>query len=498
MPLAPFFSRTYSAVGAHLGVTRQQLENTLTDIIVGVCAGSDCRAPGNNLWTAELLVNILSRLYPTLDLSGDDEVCKHLSALALDINPQIQITSKPKTSVITVCVGEESSNGNSFHAFTRGWVASLCKDAPAKVKANDNPYAAGVTAALAASHIFQSLFIQDSSTAFPQPDLNLSLLDYGSSAGSKSVLPPVDLGEVAMVGLGAVGNPAIWAFAKHAELQGNLHLIDPENIELSNLQRYCLPRISDVEMGKVALAARELEDTKLGYTLWPCTIEDFAQQYEKIGNLSTVCVSVDNVDGRRTAQALLPKLVVNGWTSDSGLGASWHRFLDSHACLGCLYHPSQPILSQTEIAAEALGLPHEKVTMLYVSETGLEKEEIAIVEVHLELEKGALKEWIGRRVQDVFTSVVCGQVGVDLPGLNKIATVPLAHQSVLAGLFMAAELVKRSVPSLESKSQKAPLIMWDDVLRPPPTHWTAMRAKNPDCFCGDEIYTATYRQKWDG
>ena len=496
MALAPFFSRTYSAVGEHLGVTRRQLESIMDDLVVGVRVGSDCRTPGNNQWTAELLVNLLSRFYPILDLSGDDDVCQSLSDLALEINPRIEITSKPETPSLTVCIGKASTIGNSFHAFTRGWVASLSKDSPSPVKAKDNPYAAGATAALAASHIFQSIFTQESNKASSDPDMSLSLLDYGSSVGSRSALPPVDLGEVAIAGLGAVGNPAIWAFARHPDLRGNLHLIDPEDIELSNLQRYCLPRLSDSKMSKVTLAAREIESTELGYTLWPCTIEDFAKQYEKIGILSTVCVSVDNIDGRRTAQALLPKLVINGWTSDNGLGVSWHRLLDSHACLACLYHPSQPILSQTEIAAQALGLPHEKVAMLYVAETGLSKEETAIVEAHLDIKKGALKNWIGKRVQDVFTSVVCGQVGVDLPGLNKIATVPLAHQSVLAGLLMAVELVKRSVPSLESKSQKAPLVVWDDVLRPPPKHWTAMRTKNPNCFCGDEIYTAAYRKKW--
>jgi len=38
----------------------------------------------------------------------------------------------------------------------------------------------------------------------------------------------------------------------------------------------------------------------------------------------TICISVDNASTRRAAQALLPKLIINGWTGDQSLGASWH------------------------------------------------------------------------------------------------------------------------------------------------------------------------------
>jgi hypothetical protein len=170
--------------------------------------------------------------------------------------------------------------------------------------------------------------------------------------------------------------------------------------------------------------------------------------------------------------------------------------MGSNACLACLYQPKTASLSQTELAAKALGLPHDQLGILWVTEKPLEADVIKTVETHLSLPAGKLDDWIGKRVQDVYTGVICGQVGLDLAGIGRVATVPLAHQSVLAGILMAAELVKRSDPALEARSQHEPLIIWDDVMRTPPTYWTVNRAKDPECFCSDDIYQKVFSEKW--
>jgi hypothetical protein len=275
-----------------------------------------------------------------------------------------------------------------------------------------------------------------------------------------------------------------------------LHLIDPEPVELTNLQRYCLAIHRDIGTSKIKLAENELKGSDLKLKRWPCTLEDFASNYSGINALPTICVSVDNIRGRRTAQAILPKLVVNGWTSDSGLGASWHRFLGKSACLGCFYHPKGVSLSQTELASKALGLPHDQLVALWVSDKPIGPQEIQVMENYLGLSAGKLASWAGKRIQDVYTGVICGQVGIDLAGIGRMATVPLAHQSVLAGILMAAELIKHSDPIIEERSQKNPLVIWDDIMRAPPIYWTAMRQKEQECFCLDEIYQNVYREKW--
>jgi len=495
MPLAPFFSRAYSAVGSHLGITRKELEKTLTGHTVGIHLAETCNSESNDQWIAELLANLLSRLYPTISISGDKTACKNISELALSINPNIEIIDDRNGTSITVYIGEQCTNNKGFSACASGWLAYVGKDyksGPA------NPYSSGVSASLAAWRVFQTIFKKEKTKKENFNDISLSLLDFGTCSGASDELPAVNVGEVAVVGLGAVGNSAVWAWARHTRLTGKLHLIDNEDVELSNLQRYSLPKYEDYNIGKVQLAERELGKTKLKLKLWPCTVEDFAQRFKGIRKLQTICVSVDNIEGRRTTQALLPRLVVNGWTSDNGLGTSWHRFLGNEACLACLYHPKGQSLSQTELAAKALGIKHEQLALLWVSEKPIEKDEIRTIEKHLKLSKGKLKNWKGKRVQDVYSGVVCGQIGIDLKAIGRVATVPLAHQSMLAGFLMAAELVKRSDQNLESKSQTEILAIWDDVMRPPPKYWKVNRQKNPECFCCDEIYKSVYENKWKG
>lgn len=497
MALAPFFSRAYSAIGAHLGITRDELEQVLSGHVVGVYFGQLCSGDGNEKWIAELLVNLLARLYPAISLSGDKSACDAASQAALAINPNIELVNFSREATVIVCIGEMASGSPGFMASASGWVAFVGDPNESPAAGPANPYSAGAAAALAAWRVFQTIFIQDETSLRPFPDISLSLLDCGVDNGKLEDLPPVDVGEVAVAGIGAVGNPAIWAWARHANLTGNLHLIDPENVELSNLQRYCLPALKDEKENKVELAQRELElnDSSLLSKRWACSLEEFADNYSGIEGLPTICVSVDNIGGRRTAQALLPRLVVNGWTGATGLGTSWHRFAGNSACLGCLYHPKSVRPSQTEMAAKALGLPHMSLVDMWVKERPLDSDEVRGIEAHLKLSGGMLYKWIGRRVQDVYSAVICGQVEVDLPGMDKVATVPLAHQSVLAGILMAAELIKRSLPELEDKSQCEPLVIWNDI-KMPPKRLVAMRAKKAECFCGDMDYKNMYLEKW--
>ncbi len=496
MALAPFFSRAYSAVGAHLSITREELEKALSGHLVAIHLGEACSAEGNEKWISELLVNLLARLYPALSISGQDTACEHISKIARAINPDIEIRCRPEEARVIVYVGETTTNDNGFSAGASGWVARIGNTLKCKTRGPLNPYSAAAAAAFAAWRVFQTIFTLKTPSDLALPDISLSLLDYGSDSGVSDSLPAVNLGEVAVAGLGALGNPALWAWARHPGLTGELHLIDPEDVELSNLQRYCLSFHKDAGMGKVQLAERELLNSKLSHRLWPCSLEDFSANYAGIANLPSICVSVDNIEGRRTAQALLPRLVINGWTSDNGLGASWHRFLGDSACLACLYQPKNVSLSQTELAAQALGIPHDQLTLLWVTEKPLEAEVIKTVETHLGLSEGQLTDWTGKRVQDVYSGVICGQVGLDLSGIGRVATVPLAHQSVLAGILMAAELAKRSDPALEAKSQSEPLIIWDDVMRTPPKYWIANRQKEPECFCKDRVYQDVYKEKW--
>ena len=319
-----------------------------------------------------------------------------------------------------------------------------------------NPYAPAAAGALACSEFFRRVFQR---SGFER-DTSVSLLDFSGSTGSNLELPARDVGEVIFVGLGGVANAAIWALARHLGLRGKFWLVDHEDLTLPNLQRYLLGTFSDVSTSKVDLAERALRANGLTTERCRVALEQFAESRGGI-DLPTICISVDNRGSRRAAQALLPKLAVNGWTGENSLGASWHVFSRDAACLACLYHPHGLGPSATEQAAIVLGLPHLRVAELWANRQGLAAEDIRAAALALGVEEAKLVHWRGRPLAEFYTEVVCGSVRLDITGVRRVETVPLAHQSALAGILMASELVKRTLPELAKLSQPEPLVSWD-------------------------------------
>lgn len=486
MALAPFFERVYGAIGGHLAVSRESLSASLGSVTAGVHCGANCGR--NEIWIAELATNLLARLYPRVAICGPESLTSALKQLAESINPRIDF-EKDSPGTTSICVGAVSLSKAIFPS-SSGWVARVSHSGP-QLSGPENPYAAGAAASLACAELFRRVLLN----ADTERDVSLSLLDFGKKTGANLELKAISLGEVAFAGVGAIGNAAIWALSRHRRLRGHVWLVDAEDLTLLNLQRYVLGTDADVARPKVQLAKQALLKTDLIVEAWQTSFENFEDAGE-VRNIPTVCISVDNIETRRAAQALLPKLIVNGWTGDRALGASWHVLSRDAACLACLYQPHGQGPSATEQAARALGLPVERATLLWVTQGSVSDDDLTVIAQHLGLDKSTLESWRGRSLGDLYTDVVCGAVPLDLVGVGRLETVPLAHQSSLAGILMAAELVKRTQPRLAARSQKQPLVAWDDVLRAPPTLWSKPRPREPGCICTDTDYQEEYRHKW--
>lgn len=487
MALAPFFERVYGALGGHLAISRQSLTLALAKVTVGIRCGSN--PSRNDIWIAELSTNLLARLYPRIAISGPDE--QHVLALkklAKGINPSIGLV-KDAPDATTICIGSATADGAIFPN-SSGWVARV-NHTPSQRAGPSNPYAAGAAAALACAELFRRIFLKSKT----ERDVSVSLLNFDEDTGANLGIIDADISDVLFVGVGAVGNAALWALARDTQTRGRLWLVDGEEVTLSNLQRYALTKFADVGRSKVLLGQEALSSSRLTAETTQSTLEQFIEDQGAI-NIPVTVVSVDNVDGRRSAQALLPRLVINGWTGDQALGTSWHIFSRDAACLACLYHPLGQGSSAIEQAAKALGLQHDRAAILWVTRQPLSGDDIKVVAKSLGVNESVLKPWLTKSLGDIYTDVVCGAVPLDVTGVGKVETVPLAHQSALAGILMAAELLKRTQPELAALSQPEPLISWDDVLRPPPIIWGKPRAREKGCICGDPDYQKVYAQKW--
>jgi hypothetical protein len=358
--VAPFFDRVVTAIGRHLTIQRSDLEARLA----GVAPGIECSEQGTAAaWTNELLANMLARLYPRIVIFGDRRTADTCRALACSINPNIELAERPGDASLVVSTVATTTSATTLAVGSRGWSAFLAGDAPPASGAPDNVFAAAVAAALGARESFRRLVVQADSPERPV-QLNLLTLKTGPPDAHADSAPVItDLGHTLIAGVGAVGDAALWCLRRHKDVSGTVYVIDPEEIELSNLQRYVLARISDCDLPKTELTKRELEGTRLRV----CELEGRLGDVRVPEEIENILVSVDNVEGRRIAQSLLPRLVINGSTSDTGCGVSWHDFARGGGCLCCVYHPPGPLPSEIELIAKAVGLPPARVANLVLT-----------------------------------------------------------------------------------------------------------------------------------
>ena len=231
MAIARFFERNYAAAGAALSISRDALERTLAARTIGLLCGPDVEGDANARWTAEMTVALLARLYPTLSLEAPPAFADALTALAVAINPLIEIVRGGDIETAIV-VGERRSPlpPNAIFTGARGWVAHVART-PVPVGGPENPYSAGAAGCIAVGEAFRQVFRASLRPWVEPRDIALSLLDYGPGAGASLPLHDVDLSEVAFFGLGAVANGALWALGRHRALRGVAWLIDAETVD---------------------------------------------------------------------------------------------------------------------------------------------------------------------------------------------------------------------------------------------------------------------------
>lgn len=497
MALPRFFQRAVTAIGQHCSMPREKLAQLLDNVLIEVCLGDDCINGGNATWTASLLINILSRLYPRLIISGSAQACANAESIALNINPAIEILKSAAEPMLKIAIGMRGPQPcGVLCPSSSGWVARISQSGEPPLIGPNNTYAASFAACLAAAEIFRCVFNDHLQNHQPINNVQISLLDFTESNGATLPLEAVDIREVAFVGLGAVGNAGLWAIARHPGLSGKAWLVDHEPVDETNLQRYVLASDQDDKKNKTEISLRELVDTGLELIPSTRTLSDFADEIDGNFSIETICISVDNFYDRRVAQALLPRLIVNGYTGEKDLGASWHYFGENDsACLACLYRGNPP-KSELERMVEALGLPKEEVVRLFPSGRLLTKLHLQAIEEHRKLEKGMLIHLEGKHIKDVYGEVVCGSIGITVDKGNQREIVPLTHQSVIAGILMVSALVKQLTPGLTHFNRQANLVQWPNILKPPASRWSHKVRPTVGCICADSDYLELYRNKW--
>ena len=505
MALARFFSKTALAASHILrGFDQRAFEETLAARTVDIFFDGTAESTCEGRWTLELSVNLLARLYPALSITSSNRsgLVEQLVKRALAINPRIDIVER-RVDCLCLVVGKTVPPSASVAVFvgSNSWLTKVSTRGPIGSENTNVPFGADAAACLGVANLFRATFANQLEDGRCDESWQMSLLDCdpACTAPSSPVLGNVDFGETHLVGLGAIGNGCIWSLSRLNNIHGTLHVIDHETIEISNLQRYVLTVDASEGVSKVDLAKSFLTATGLRVQEHACRWSRYLQKRND-WMLRRVAVAVDSAKDRQAIQASLPEWLVNAWTQMGDLGVSRHRFIGDQACLACLYLPTGPKKNEDELVASAIGLASEvlEVRRLLVTGEGLSRPFLEKVASALKADAAQLLSFEGRSLHTFYSEAVCGgallRLGVD-PDSQRLVEVPMAFQSALAGILLAAELVakagglKECPPLVTSKL---------DLLRPlgPFVSMPAPKHAGGNCICQDADFSEVFRHKY--
>jgi hypothetical protein len=497
--LADYYGRAAVAAAQVIaGFNEQAFRSALEATTVGVSIDQHAAAASEGRVLSDLLVRLLARLYPRLQLAIADLTYEaELSALARAINPQIELVDSG--AEVGIALGEKAASfSTTVFAGSEGWLARVGRSVPLSVGDSRNPFGAGAAACLAAANIFRVLFLSGSGERL---DENVAFSAWSGERGHGSDGPPLPeslalLDDAVLVGLGAVGHGVLWALGR-SPLVGRLHVVDPERIELSNLQRYVLGQRSDDGRLKTEIAEDVLATSRLKPVSHTSTWDEFVAREGY--SWPYTLVGLDTARDRRAVQAALPGWIANAWTQPGDLGVSLHsRFGGEGACVFCLYLPSGPAPNEDELVAKALGVPdrQQQIRDLLHHRAPAPVDLLDAISAGLDVPLDALRRFAARGIRELYVEGLCGGALIGLERLGRPVQelhVPLAHQSALAGVLLASGLARHVLTNDENLTR----IIRIDVLRPLGSHLTQpAKASDARCICRDADYVAAFDAKW--
>jgi hypothetical protein len=220
--------------------------------------------------------------------------------------------------------------------------------------------------------------------------------------------------------------------------------------------------------------------------------------------IARAALALDSAEARIAVQASLPREIHNAWTRPGNLGVSRHDFLTS-ACVACLYVPSGQGQNRDELVAHALRMTTQidvRRVRLYL-DTGAPLDQTAIDWIADRLgfdaaARGRAAHFVGEPLEVFYTRGLCGGAVIplaDLRGRVHAVEVPLAFQSTLAGVLLAADVVIEAcglrafrLPARTEVNLLAPL---GRVLNSPQG-----RSASGACLCHDPEFARAYRDKY--
>jgi molybdopterin/thiamine biosynthesis adenylyltransferase len=276
---------------------------------------------------------------------------------------------------------------------------------------------------------------------FLDRQLKFNGFDYSINSGNSPnpLLPDlIDLGECVIAGVGAGGGACLHALASLPSLKGILHLVDPDEVKPSNLNRYVYAvRVdADKKRPKVTVAKQLFRSSQVKVHKY----HEAYSQFSKSLNGKSVELIVSTVDTSGTRVDIqwdLPKIILDAAVAGTQFYIKKVE-LGRTPCLGCTHSPQDSSGSIESKLSIVIGLP---ATMI----TELRKDNRAIEEEHIQLMKPFSKKYgfelpqPGEHFQDWYL-YHCGQIPL---GQGEIQ-IPVPFATIMPGILLAGEIIKKN------------------------------------------------------
>ncbi len=510
MALASYFSKDVLAFTQVLKkATNEEFESILNSHIVEIAFDNSIK-DGEGSISLDLAICLLSRLYPKIrisDLTNENhEIVEKLTEKALAINSSIELTQE--TPTISLVIGSTALANNNLHQIiyigSDYWIAKLSLENPVGSGSSNLPFAAGASVCIGVSNVFRFVFKELINSFELDNDVNLSLINLKQTVESeRNEISQIDIDGTILVGFGAIGNGFIWALSNTPNVRGRFTIIDPEKIELLNLQRYCLAEEKHIDLSKVHIAENLFQKTGIELNLFE---GDWAAYLNSNGNWKNelVCVGVDSAKGRIAIQSSLPKSILNAYTESNLIGISRHFNFIENACLSCGFIPHEKVKDYSLIVSENLRIPNQERLIrdyLYYNRL-VDRKLLELVAKANSVELEELLQYEGQNISKFYSTVVCGGYLLSKSNSSEKSVdidAPLAFQSTLAGILLASELIisKLEFRSTEFKNhtQLHPLFPIKRDINP--YNHTIEKDKTGRCICNDEDFKKVYINKWN-
>jgi molybdopterin/thiamine biosynthesis adenylyltransferase len=392
----------------------------------------------------------------------------------------------PYRRAILIGGGPRSDVEEPFYIDCAGWLAVVSpKPTPllAEPPGAFNPFGGLAAASLGAAELAKSLFRAVAGEAGVERFGRLEapcywdLWSHRARRVSRGPGLPfrLDLGNVGIAGLGALGNAVLFALVHVGGIQGCLELVDDDVLSKTNLERALTAFGRDVGRPKTESARRALGGTDLRSRV---IHGRYGPELPKKARAATILVGVDSGEARRQITRYLPEALYNGGTQGSEILVSRHVRFEG-ACLECLYPEIEDPVGHT---ARRLGVDRASAAALEAGERKLDHEILTAMQrrggVHFrEIDAASL---LGEPLE-ALEGYECSRAVV----IEDLPEATIGFVSALCGFLMACELVKDRFDEErgEPLDDDHPVYRLDLLASTPGPECVEAYVPRRDCFC---------------